>query len=290
MATKTIWLWPGWLSNCTKIEWLHEGSCDEMISILNGIITMNNLYLTLAEIHWSRENAPKLSVKANAQVIVIDWGSSELSCCSYPVLLFCHLNTISQWMAKIIQNCSSCGLSTSISNTWLLGHSLGAQIIGMIAQFLNQSGSKLEKIIGLDVAGPLFAQKVGSGKCHGIQKDIANHVVIFSTNPGGLGTESAKLANVHVTINQDKQFCQYGCDCNDSVCNHIYAAKTLLAALVDDEPLEGTHRLGNNENNHISKHKVTIYEPMKPGLYNIESDHNPSLQKQFKYRDLVDEL
>ncbi|XP_055306490.1 phospholipase A1-like [Sitodiplosis mosellana] len=186
------------------------------------------------------------------------------------------MSKISAWMAKVIETCSTIAPSTSISNTWLIGHSLGSHMIGYTAKSLNKLTSKVEKLIGLDPAGPLFIKKFGGGKCQGIQKEYAIDTMVFLTNPGGLGTENDKLAAVNVHVNLEKDYCQYRCQCNSSMCNHIYASTTLFGALARREDLKGTY-LADKEREPI--HTVTIYKTMKPGVYAIESSKNPSLQQ-----------
>lgn len=191
------------------------------------------------------------------------------------------MNIISEWMAKVIKTCSTIASSTSISNTWLIGHSLGAQYSGYTAKNLNKPLSKVEKVIGLDPAGPLFFDKSNNGKCQGIQKEYAIDTMVFMTNPGELGIKNYKLASVNVHVNKEKNYCQYGCQCNDMRCNHLYAAKTLLSALAEGNELDAvilTNKIMNE-----TKHKITIYKSMQPGIYDLESDNNPSLQRARSY-------
>lgn len=232
---------------------------------------------------WTMKNAPKLAKRANAQVIAIDWGTSELSCCSYPILLFCHMNAISAWMAKCLRNCATIAPSTSISNTWMIGHSVGAQFMGSTAKHLIDFGEKLEKLIGLDPASPLFMDKFDGGKCQGIAPDFAHQTMIFLTNPGSLGIDHTNLANVNVYCNMKKGFCQYGCECNNPMCNHFYVSQTLFDTLADGTPLIASYL--NDERLENVVHKVTIYETMKSGLYDIDSDNNPTLQKLITKRE-----
>lgn len=225
--------------------------------------------------------------EANAQVVAIDWGSSELSCCSYPLLLFCHMNRIGDWMTHILRKCSTIGHSTLFANTWFIGHSLGAQFLGRVAQKLQKvDKQQVGKLIGLDPSGPLFVSKNANGKCHGIQKGYANQTIIFFTNPGQLGTQTA-LGDVSILCNKKKKFCQNGCECNDSLCNHYYAAHTLLAKLIEAMPLKATHLNGNTEEEEVAI--ISIYEYMKAGLYDLDIDANCELKKTMIKHE-IDEL
>lgn len=225
------------------------------------------------------EHAPELAKQARAQVIVIDWGSSDLSCCSYPLLVFCHMKKISEWMANAMKMCSTIGSSTSISNTWLIGHSLGAQFVGYTAESLFKSGLIVNRLIGLDPSGPLFNKYFVRGKCHGIQLGHANQTMIFYTNPGGLGAEfQSDSVDIRVLCNSEKEFCQHGCDCNNLICNHIYATATLFTALVKRHRLEATY-LDDTKN---AVEQVSLYDKMRSGLYDLDSNRNPTLQKEMK--------
>lgn len=232
-------------------------------------------YFSILDQRWELEYAPILAKKVNAQVIAIDWGFNELSCCSYPLLLFCHMNQISQWMTQILKECSTIGNSTSAENTWLIGHSVASQLMGQISQnLLKIHHLKVEKLIGLDPSGILFANKNTDGKCHGIQKGSANQTIIFFTNPEGLGTNDLALADVNILCNKKKNFCQIGCDCDDSICNHSYAANNLFGVLVQEIPLKAT--FSNNNRNETAY--ISIYEHMKAGSYDLDTDGNYELQ------------
>lgn len=168
-------------------------------------------------------------------------------------------------MAKIINKCSKHGASTSKSNTWLIGHSLGAQFAGFTAKKLSKTGSKVEKLIGLDPSGPLFA-KNENGKCHGIEKGHADQTMHFITNPGQLGVENVDIADVHILCNSKREFCQPGCNCNDMMCNHFYARGALFEALVQRKQLQAQHVRDKTEIAHVS-----IFDKMKPGVYDLDS-------------------
>lgn len=62
-------------------------------------------------------------------------------------IVFCNIDIIARFLAKVIKNC----FENNISSMWLIGHSLGAQTLAYVAQYLNIA---VAKYIGLDAAGP----------------------------------------------------------------------------------------------------------------------------------------
>lgn len=230
------------------------------------------------------------------------------------MLLFCHVKEMSEWMARIIRKCSTIGSPTSISNTWLIGHSLGAHLVGYTAKSLSERGHKVKKVIGLDpsgrfaitsilsdacfcelykeqvrifplsLSGPFFAKSIVTGKCHGIQSGYANQTVIFYTNPGELGTEHFDTADVHILSNSKHNFCQNGCDCSDFMCNHFYASKTLLNVLVRRQQLKATY-LSDGKGKAA---RVSIYDRMQPGLYDLIASNNPILKESNKFHEKIE--
>lgn len=162
-----------------------------------------------------------------------------------------------------------------MANTWLIGHSIGAQLIGIVAQRLSKlNQQQIGKVIGMDPAAPLFATKTANGKCNGIQRGYANQTIVFYTNPGGLGTENLALGDVNVLCNKKHKFCQHGCKCNDSICNHSYAVSTLLRVLIQAKSLKANHW---NDDKMEPKH-VSIYKEMMFGLYDLDAYENDELQ------------
>lgn len=69
----------------------------------------------------------------------------------------------------------------------LVGHSLGAQVCGYIGRIVhNKTGYKLERITGLDPAGPLFSDYVLSTE--NVGKGDADLVVTIHTDQGFYGS------------------------------------------------------------------------------------------------------
>lgn len=64
-------------------------------------------------------------------------------------------------------------------------------------------------------------------------------------------------------------------NCDDSICNHSYAAYNLFGVLVQRIPLIAT--FSNNNRNESAY--ISIYEHMKAGLYDLDADGNYELQK-----------
>ncbi|KAM7350126.1 vitellogenin-1-like isoform 1-T2 [Cochliomyia hominivorax] len=76
-----------------------------------------------------------------------------------------------------------------IENVYLIGHSLGAHIVGYTARFFKQSTkSQLLRITGLDPANPCFNGNKGDNRTlPGIRHGDAAFVDIIHTNPGAFG-------------------------------------------------------------------------------------------------------
>lgn len=75
--------------------------------------------------------------------------------------------------------------SVKLTDITLVGHSLGAQISGLIGKKFN---GKISRIIGLDPAGPLFTRNPLTMREH-LNKNNAQFVQILHTDHNILGTD-----------------------------------------------------------------------------------------------------
>lgn len=75
--------------------------------------------------------------------------------------------------------------SYPIENIHLIGHSLGAHIVGAAGRNYNElTGNWLPRITGLDPANPCFNE---GQTLSGLSRGDANYVVVVHSNPGALG-------------------------------------------------------------------------------------------------------
>lgn len=127
----------------------------------NAVVTVRNAYLA----------------EGDYNVIVIDWSSIAGS---WYTSAAPSVRGVAARVAEMIDFLSeTAGLD--FSTTKLVGHSLGAHVSGIAAHL---ASGKLEGVIGLDPARPLFKKAEPGQRIH--QTD-AEHVEIIHTNGGFLG-------------------------------------------------------------------------------------------------------
>nr|XP_036224499.1 vitellogenin-1 [Bactrocera oleae] len=130
-----------------------------------------------------------------------------------------NTDTIGGYVAKAVQRLLT---FIDVANLHLMGHSLGAQIMGSAARhYRNLTGKSLPYVTGLDPASP----------CFGIHKELttlsskdADFVDIIHTNPGVLG-QYETYGHVGFYVG-GKNPIQAGCKtltCSHSIANKYYA-------------------------------------------------------------------
>ncbi|XP_065364958.1 vitellogenin-1-like [Calliphora vicina] len=89
---------------------------------------------------------------------------------------------VGRQMAKALQKLLK---QVPIENIHLIGHSLGAHIVGYTGRYLtNYTGLNMSRITGLDPANPCFNE---GESLSGLQRGDADFIDILHTNPGVLG-------------------------------------------------------------------------------------------------------
>jgi len=88
------------------------------------------------------------------------------------------------WMGRLLASLvEKTGLE--VSKVHLIGHSLGAHVVGMMGRtFTSISGKQVARVTGLDPAGPLFVRDEYGLKKHMIGQDSATFVDIIHTDGG----------------------------------------------------------------------------------------------------------
>lgn len=129
----------------------------------------------------------------NYNVFVADWGPLAQPPCY--VAAVHNLRPVARCFAKLFTFLRDSGLR--VEKTTCVGHSLGAHVCGLMANYLT---FRLEKIIGLDPARPL----VKLGNAFRLDSGDAKAVQVLHTNAGHYG-ESGRIGHVDFCINNGKR-------------------------------------------------------------------------------------
>lgn len=255
--SSAVYLWHGWLSGCQAASQL----------------------LNLTTIAFADSVPPALATNLNGLVVEIDWGTSNTSCCNYLQLSYCYLDDMADWMAEQMINCATNGVAAGIENTILVGHSMGAQYSGYTGQkVMELSGKKLFKIITLDAAGPFYADDSVSGRCQGMEPDIAEQTIAIYTSPGVVGTDKMDTAQTNIQCNANENFCQEGTNCQPILC-HSYAINPIFDLMVHQAPLQAIYL---NSSCQLMR-RVSFYNRMEVGTFNMEAADNRALLNPDEY-------
>ncbi|XP_066588916.1 pancreatic triacylglycerol lipase-like [Prorops nasuta] len=130
-------------------------------------------------------------------VIVVDW--SKISCRGY-VYASSRVQQVGIFVSRFINFLARHGMD--ISDTTLIGHSLGAHVMGMAGYYSNHT---VNYIYGLDPALPGFLTARQGSR---ISRGDAHHVEIIHTNAGLLGYFAA-IGDIDFYPNGGSR--QYGC-------------------------------------------------------------------------------
>lgn len=206
----------------------------------------------------------KFADRSNSSIIAVEWGFKGLSCYGYIQITLCLIGKISEFFAHIMEKC------VVVEKLQLIGHSMGAQIIGYVSQHLALRGRIVNKVIGLDPAGPGYEMGL---RCQGIQTGFSNYSMIFHSNPCQLGTCDFSFGDTNVLLNPNRGYCQPNCTCFlNPGCSHSYVTAEFLK-LAHGSQLPATytqfHPLipGFGEAT-----QLTIYQNARPGYYVLNTD------------------
>lgn len=184
--------------------------------------SVNFSFLFFAVIDWTPDEMQQFANVSNSTIMVVEWGFRGLSCYGYIQITLCLMSKIAELFAYLLHEC------VAIEKLDLIGHSMGAQIVGYISQLLSQhlNGRRVNRVIGLDPAGPGFQTGL---RCHGIQSGYTMNSMVFHTNPCQLGTCDFNHGDINVLVNPNHGYCQPNCTCflNPS-CSHSYSTILFL--------------------------------------------------------------
>ncbi|XP_011873983.1 PREDICTED: phospholipase A1 [Vollenhovia emeryi] len=154
-------------------------------------------------------------------VFLVDWGALCARPC-YPAAV-ANIRPVARCLAGALTTLRNLGLQ--IARTTCVGHSLGAHICGIMANYLL---FRMHRIIGLDPARPL----VRPGPVNRLDAGDAAFVEVIHTNAGYYG-ETGRVGHVDFCVNGGKvqPFCanreMY------QLCSHVWAV-CFMAQSVDD--------------------------------------------------------
>ena len=185
-----------------------------------NINTYNNL---LAHFSLGGDNTLPISVLRDAyiknssyNVFLVDWGALSGAPC-YPAAV-ANLRPVARCLAATFTKLRNLGLP--ISRTTCVGHSLGAHLCGIMANYLL---FRMHRIIGLDPARPLVRPNLASR----LDSGDADFVEVIHTNAGYYG-EIGRVGHVDFCVNGGKiqPFCSNLTDnyeLKDNLCSHVWA-------------------------------------------------------------------
>ncbi|XP_015114960.1 phospholipase A1 member A [Diachasma alloeum] len=155
-------------------------------------------------------------------VFLVDWGALSAAPC-YPAAI-ANLRPVARCLAQTLTTLRKMGLP--ILRTTCVGHSLGAHLCGMMANFLF---FRMHKIIGLDPARPL----VRPGLVNRLDSGDADFVEVIHTNAGYYG-EIGRVGHVDFCVNGGRvqPFCQKSS--NEQLCSHVWVVCYMAESIFGD--------------------------------------------------------
>ncbi|XP_046737590.1 phospholipase A1 member A-like [Diprion similis] len=158
-------------------------------------------------------------------VFMVDWGALCAAPC-YPAAV-ANLRPVAKCLAGTLTTLRNMGLP--MEKTTCVGHSLGAHICGVMANYLL---FRLRRIIGLDPARPL----VRPGLVNRLDSGDADFVEVIHTNAGYYG-EMGRVGHVDFCVNGGKlqPFCENRR--NDQLCSHVWVVCYMAHSIDGDTEL-----------------------------------------------------
>lgn len=164
---------------------------------------------TIVYIHGFTENAEAATIrvitqaylkKGDVNILIIDWGRVAISPNYAGVVQ--QVPAVGNTVAQVLKNLADV---INLNTVHIIGHSLGAHVAGFAGRLLNQTGTVVPRITGLDVAYPLWYPSA----CH-IKPSDAKVVVALHTNSAYLGTKFS-TGTIDFFANKNQQYQQPGC-------------------------------------------------------------------------------
>lgn len=127
-----------------------------------------------------------------SNVCVVDWSPLALEKLNYFVVSQKNTVRVADLLVTLLLRLETAGVN--LQSVTLVGHSLGAQIMGKVGGNLNKNKSSFQRaigtIIGLDPAGPCYTFPCAVEPNKILDRDDATYVQVIHTNALFLGTAS----------------------------------------------------------------------------------------------------
>ncbi|XP_053696400.1 phospholipase A1-like [Sabethes cyaneus] len=171
----------------------------------------------------------------NCNICLVDW--TNLSRYEYDVVILQSLQMVVAYFTRFLRFLNTNGIS--YANVTLVGHSLGAQISGLVGKSLNGA---IGQIFALDPAALLFTTPKDVGVNNRLVPTDAQYVQAIFTSKGELSMEIG-AGHQNFWMNDDGKHPQPGCKSlaknkgllerffERLVCSHMMAAVYFTAAL-----------------------------------------------------------
>ncbi|XP_041777422.1 phospholipase A1-like [Anopheles merus] len=159
-------------------------------------------------------------------VFLVDWGALCQPPC-YVAAVY-NIRPVATCLAQSLMQLRDLGLP--VERTTCVGHSLGAHICGLMANYLN---FRMERIIALDPARPL----IKPGGVNRLDQGDAKYVQVIHTNAGHYG-EGGRVGHIDFCVNGGRRQPYCGNSTNINLCSHIWAICYLAQSLYEGhEPM-----------------------------------------------------
>ncbi|XP_025406901.1 lipase member H-like isoform X2 [Sipha flava] len=200
-------------------------------------------------------------------VVLVDWSNWTQKMDYTDIVL--QLPTVAPYLVSWLNGLKDRGVVNSFDDVTLIGHSLGAQLIGYVGHRLNGT---VKRIIALDPAQPNFK---ASQKNERVDIKSGQFVVVLHTSTSFLGLrEPVGHVDFYFNGGQIQPSCSL-----DTVCGHIVVLDYFIASLKNPNTFTAFQcdTLLDCENQTINEHKPTVAMNMNiptstRGLYSVKTE------------------
>lgn len=205
--------------------------------------------------------------RGDVNVIVVDWGAIAIDI-NY-IYVASRVPDVGRAIATALEKFSDV---IDLTTLHVIGHSLGAHVVGHIGRSMNSS---LVRLTGLDPAFPLFYPS----SCH-ITKTDAENVVILHTNGGFYGTPYV-TGTIDFFANKGFHI-QPGCETvlGPELCSHIRAIDLYAEAVRNPTAFAGREcSIESQQEDNTVIHFGDDTPPDATGIYCFETRHESPYSK-----------